>query len=697
MNLINEIKRRWSIAPNRASGEMPVLYGQNPRLDPVRYIARTCASEELKLYKKSDYRKNGENAEIIGKHELYELLDKPCPTFPELDGWTLRYLTFAYIDLVGECGWLKVRNGRKIIALLPIPKAWIIQKPTVGNHYYIVTPYGTTGGVTLTVPPEDFVYFKDVDLVDPYGSGKGLSESIGDELEIDEYASKYQKNFFFNDATPPYYVTGYQGNEIGADRLKKSLMEKIGGFRKAREPAILTGSMELKPLGINPKELDMVESRKFIRDECLQHYQLPPEIFGIIENSNRATIDSSFYLTQKNVIIPRLKFFERVVNNQLLNEYDDLMCMHKVRVIEDDDLNLRIYSFGVQNGCITKEQFCEKFGINPKPEEGHYILPMGHTIISADEEFDLDEIETPEEETPPAENPKPEETDEGKSFKGSAGRVLKKQREIAEWKAKLWHDFDEKAKSKEPSFVSAVKKIAKKQKSDIKDKIAGLKECNSASINNLCNDYFNKDCGEAVKHSLAKCWLESMQGGRENAIKVMNGKKDISKIDYVVITNEMFSKWVDRYGLLKSEEINQTTKKQLLEKMRKALAESIDEGEGLENTKERLMEATKGVFDEMTDVRAYLIARTETGASVNMGQMATYEATGIEQKEWIATLDDRTRESHIMIDGTILPMSETFEVENTEGGVDNMLYPSDPNGSAGNVCNCRCTIAGVIY
>ena len=109
------------------------------------------------------------------------------------------------------------------------------------------------------------------------------------------------------------------------------------------------------------------------------------------------------------------------------------------------------------------------------------------------------------------------------------------------------------------------------------------------------------------------------------------------------------------------------------------------------------MEATKGVFDEMTEVRAYLIARTETGASVNMGQMATYEATGIEQKEWIATLDDRTRESHYNIDGTILPMSETFEVQNTEGGVDNMLYPSDPNGSAGNVCNCRCSIAPVVF
>lgn len=687
MNLINEIRRRWSVAPNRASGQMPKLYGESPRLDPVRYIAKTCASEELKLYKKSDYRKNGDNAEIIGDHELYELLERPCPTFPELDGWTLRYMTFAYIDLVGEFGWLKVRKSetnKKIIALLPIPKAWIIQKPTVGNHFYIITPYGTTGGVSLTVTPEDFVYFKDVDLNDPYGNGKGVSESIADELETDEYASKYQKNFFFNDATPPYVVTGYQGNEQGADRLKKSLKEKIGGFRKAREPAILTGAMDVKSLGISPKELDMVESRKFLRDECLQHYQLPPEVFGIVENSNRATIDASYYLTQKNVIVPRLKFFERVLNTQLLYEFDDLICRHNIKIIEDEDLNLRIYQFGVQNGCITKEQYCEKFGINPNPDEGHYIVPIGHTVVEVGEEFNLEDIPAPEEE------PK-------KNIKGSAGRVLNQKRSLDEWRVKLWKDFDEKAKSKEPSFITSIKKIAKRQNSDIKERIAGLKEVNDASINNLANDYFNKECSEAVKRQLAKCWLESMEGGRENAFNALNGKKEIIRIDATTITNDMFNKWVDRYGLMKAEEFNQTSKKKLLELLRKTLAESLEEGDGLEVMKEKLQKASASVFLEMSDVRSYLIARTETGATVNFGQMATYQATGVEKKEWISTLDDRTRETHLMMDGKVANVGDTFEVENINGGVDNMLYPSDPNGSAGNVCNCRCVIAPVVF
>lgn len=702
MDLIDKIKRRWSVAPNRASSEMPKLYGDSPRLDPVRYIAKTCASEELKLYRKSDYRKNGENAEVIGEHELYELLDHPVPTFPEIDGWTLRYMTFAYIDLVGECGWLKVRAGessKRIIALLPIPKAWIIEKPTIGNHFYLITPYGSMGGVTLTVPAEDFIYFKDVDLNDPYGNGRGMSESIADELETDEYASKYQKNFFFNDATPPYIVTGYQGNEQGADKLKQSLKQKIGGFRKAREPAILTGAMDVKPLGISPKELDMVQSRKFLRDECLQHYQIPPEAFGIIENSNRATIDSSLYLAQKNVFIPRLRFFERALNNQLLNEYDDLICRHDIKIIEDDELKLRIYQFGVQNGCITKEQYCEQFGINPKPEEGHYIVPIGQTIIPAGEEFDLSSIPLPEEEKPepkPNEEEPTEDEDKKKALKGSAGRVLNQKKQRDEWRAKIWDNFDTKAKNNEPMFISAIKKIAKKQSGDILSEIKDLEEINDATINNLCNDYFQKECNEAVKRGLAKCWITAMEAGRENAKIALEGKKEITIISDVTITNDMFNKWVEKYGLAKSTELNQTTKRELLKKLRKTLADGVDSS--MPNLKKELQKSAEEVFSELSNTRAFLIARTETGASVNVGQVSTYKATGIEKKEWISTLDDRTRESHLQMDGVIADIDSTFEVENlTDGGVDNMLYPLDPNGSAGNVCNCRCTVAPVVF
>lgn len=53
-------------------------------------------------------------------------------------------------------------------------------------------------------------------------------------------------------------------------------------------------------------------------------------------------------------------------------------------------------------------------------------------------------------------------------------------------------------------------------------------------------------------------------------------------------------------------------------------------------------------------------------------------------KQWDATLDGRTRESHQAVDGEIRELDEPFS--------NGLMYPSDPNGSAGEVINCRCAL-----
>lgn len=682
----NKLSRRWTEAPNKASGEMPVYFGNTPRLDSVGVIAKHCASAELKLYSKKDLRKNGESAEAIEEHELYNLLDNPCPTFPEIDGWTLRYLTFVYKQLTGECAWLKVRDGNKIIALLPIPKMWIIRTPTVNNHTFLVNPYGETSGVSLTVDAKDIVWFKDINVADPYGRGKGRAESVADEIETDEYASKYQKNFFFNDATPPYVVTGYQGNQQGADQIKKSLMQKISGFLHAREPAVLTGNVDIKTVGIAPKELDMVESRKFLRDECLQHFQIPPEIMGIIENSNRATIDSSFYLFAKNVVKPELEWFERIVNRQLCPEYDiDLCCKHDFNIAEDEELKLRVYQFGVQYGAITTEQYCEAFGINPDVKDGHYILPMGVNRVQAGE-VDLPDIDFGTDEELHVEE-EPQEQQEG----NSQGQSITKQIVYNDFQRKCWDMFDTKATSREPDFISSIKKIATRQAKDISTLLAENEKENKP-VENLIAQYFDKEVDTAVKRSLAGAWIKTMNDGKENAKNIL-GKKDFTTD---TITNETFNKWVEQYGLLKAREINDTTKKELIKKLRAILAESIENGDSLSVRASKLQKGANEVFDNLAKTRAYLIARTETAGSVNLGQTATYKAYGVQAKQWLATIDSRTRDSHLYMHEVKVPIDTAFNVPRSDGGTDNMQFPADSSASAENCCNCRCTITPVI-
>lgn len=53
-------------------------------------------------------------------------------------------------------------------------------------------------------------------------------------------------------------------------------------------------------------------------------------------------------------------------------------------------------------------------------------------------------------------------------------------------------------------------------------------------------------------------------------------------------------------------------------------------------------------------------------------------------KQWDATLDHKTRESHVMVDHEIRELDEPFS--------NGLMFPSDPHGPAAEVINCRCAL-----
>jgi hypothetical protein len=53
-------------------------------------------------------------------------------------------------------------------------------------------------------------------------------------------------------------------------------------------------------------------------------------------------------------------------------------------------------------------------------------------------------------------------------------------------------------------------------------------------------------------------------------------------------------------------------------------------------------------------------------------------------KQWDATLDGKTRNSHVDVDGQIRELDEKFS--------NGLMFPGDPSGEAAEVCNCRCAL-----
>lgn len=113
----------------------------------------------------------------------------------------------------------------------------------------------------------------------------------------------------------------------------------------------------------------------------------------------------------------------------------------------------------------------------------------------------------------------------------------------------------------------------------------------------------------------------------------------------------------------------------------------ILQGESIKQLSDRL---SKTVF-EKDKVGAIRAARTATTGAQNAGRLESYEAAkemGINvKKEWVATLDNRTRHEHAMLDGQVVDHDEPFKIDGYE-----LMYPGDPDGEPEMIYNCRCTM-----
>ena len=94
----------------------------------------------------------------------------------------------------------------------------------------------------------------------------------------------------------------------------------------------------------------------------------------------------------------------------------------------------------------------------------------------------------------------------------------------------------------------------------------------------------------------------------------------------------------------------------------------------------------------MDRTSAIRTARTAFTGAQNAGRMDSYAAAekmGIKlKKEWLATLDGRTRHSHAALDGEKVGTDDKFS--------NGCRFPGDPQGRPGEVYNCRCTMVAAL-
>lgn len=119
-------------------------------------------------------------------------------------------------------------------------------------------------------------------------------------------------------------------------------------------------------------------------------------------------------------------------------------------------------------------------------------------------------------------------------------------------------------------------------------------------------------------------------------------------------------------------------------KVNRAVTQGIIQGESIYQIADRL---TNKLVSSNKD-KMLTFARTAMTGAQNSGRLTSMKAAkdlGIDlEKEWMATLDSHTRDSHADIDGERVPIDSKFS--------NGLQYPGEAGGAPAEVYNCRCTM-----
>ena len=338
--------------PTRNKKQLLTTMHNNPWLFlAVDIIAKQVASAEFLV--KRTY-KNQETEEL-SDHPFLTILNKPNKI---LLGFNQFYVIQALLELAGEALILKERDDAgNLLELYVVNSNSIISMPTATNMFWKLR----AGPHIIDVYITEAVYIKNPDVSNIYGRGIGRAQALSDEIAIHEYSGKQISEYFYNDAIPNYLIALEGASKDQAQRVKDDWLSRNGGWVQKYLPHFISGKMTVQKLQSEFKDMELAKLRDDQKKNIMEFFQIPPELYGHSQQSNRATSNIAETNFAKQVLVPRL----------------DLLC-DSHQVFLDNDFTL--------DKNVLKEELIYKSVV---PRDKEFELAVKEKFIFA---FNLNEL-----------------------------------------------------------------------------------------------------------------------------------------------------------------------------------------------------------------------------------------------------------------------------------------------------------------
>jgi SPP1 gp7 family putative phage head morphogenesis protein len=430
---------------------------------------------------------------------------------------------------------------------------------------------------------------------------------------------------------------------------------------------------------MSAKDMEFSNQLQQNRDEILAIFKVPKALLDPQElNFASAEVAKAVFIEQ--VVSPMMKDFVQTLNEFLLPHYNDdsLFFDYVSPASESVESKNAWVASRVAAGAISPNEIRAMDNLPPFEGGDNIYLSAMQTPIG---QSDLNQ---------------------GKMLLGTVNKIeipkkynvqVKSYSRTAELRAEIIKGITAEVMSKKEKILPAKKKTEKQllRESIWYEKIAKT-NADERDMRKMLREQFTRQQRQVLSSLKEKSFIFDWDDEGEDGlfIKMFTPYMKTVVTKYGGIAGNMVDTdfslsarakdWINDNVKNFSGEINNTTK----EKIQKALAQAVEEGEGIPEAAKRV----RIVFSEANTSRATAIARTEIIHASNYASVEAWKQSDVvEGKEWLTSFDENTCEECQALDGKTKGLDDGF------GNKDD-LFGDAPEPPAH--VNCRCTLIPVL-
>lgn len=362
----------------------------------VNKIAAAASGVELLTYDVSNPLEPQEVA-----NEVSTLFRKPNPD----QSWR-RFASelLSYLLIGGNAYILIVRRGEENMSLeLGNKKRNLIGLWNINPGFLTLRKDGqydySNGEETKVYPAERILHLHTFNPEDPT---VGLSPIQVASLAIDEnlMGKKWNIKLMLSGGTPTgAFVSKMALDTERREKIQQRYQDSYAGWLNAGKPLVLEGGLEWQSLGIPPKDIEWMNSRKLSTHEICNVYGVPPELVGYPEHrtyNNYAEAREAFYT---ETALPWLDFLLEEINERLIKptygEYELVYNPDKIKALQEnvDELWKRAIE-GKREGLLSLNEARQIVGYNTVRFGNIISQPMGLVPVATDDDKDPETIDS---------------------------------------------------------------------------------------------------------------------------------------------------------------------------------------------------------------------------------------------------------------------------------------------------------------